>query len=317
MTKAIDISNWQASQLDFNELRENGVTAGWARLGYRGYLYANIKKDNGFDSNIETIKNAGMIAMLYFLSQALTEDEVREEARFCIEQANIYNINHIAYDSENGDGENGTGRADEGKLSKEDRTYFLNRFIEECCNAGKTPWLYCNKYWLFNNFNVDDIDSRVKYWIAGYVAECPDIGRPVQMWQFTSNFLGQNLDCSECYINLKNESEKTAMTKAQAELYVQTCFTEYLDRQADAEALEAYSNAIIDKDENDDLSEIDRAIQSSEEYKRNFIIKCYQVHLGRNPESEEVIQAKMGYPRLRDILNDIRSSEEYKAIQKK
>lgn len=313
MARTIDISNWQASQLDFNELRENGVTAGWARLGYRGYLYANIKKDSGFDSNIEAIKNAGMTAMLYFLPQSINEDEVREEARFCIAEANTKGIQHIAYDSENGDAENGTGRADAGKLSKEDRTYLLNCFIEECCNAGKTPWLYCNKYWLFNNFNINDIDSRVKYWIAGYVAECPDIGRPVQMWQYTNNFLGQNLDCSECYINL--ESEKTAMTKAQAELYVQTCFTEYLGRPADAEALEAYSNAIMDRNENDDLTDIDRAIQSSEEYKRNFIIKAYNVHLGRNPESEEVIQARMGYTRFRDILADIFSSEEYKARQ--
>ena len=116
---------------------------------------------------------------------------------------------------------------------------------------------------------------------------------------------------------LKNESESGRMTKAQAELYVQTCFTEYLGRPADKEALETYSNAIIDKNENDDLSEIDRAIQSSEEYKRNFIIKVYNVHLGRNPESEEVIQARMGYKRFRDILNDIFSSEEYKKLQNK
>lgn len=108
-----------------------------------------------------------------------------------------------------------------------------------------------------------------------------------------------------------NESEGTGMTKEQAELYVQTCFTEYLGREADPGALEAYSNAILDRDENDDLSDVDKALQSSDEYKRNFIIKCYQVHLGRNPESEEVIQAKMGYPRLRDIVNDIMQSEEY------
>lgn len=113
-----------------------------------------------------------------------------------------------------------------------------------------------------------------------------------------------------------NESEGTGMTKEQAELYVQTCFTEYLGREADPGALEAYSNAILDRDENDDLSDVDKALQSSDEYKRNFIIKCYQVHLGRNPESEEVIQVKMGYPRLRDIVNDIMQSEEYQNIHR-
>lgn len=115
----------------------------------------------------------------------------------------------------------------------------------------------------------------------------------------------------------KNESEKTTMTKEQAKLYVQTCFTEYLGRPADKEALEAYSNAILNRNENDDLSDIDRAIQASDEYKRNFIIKVYNVHLGRDPESEEVIQARMGYPRFRDILADIFSSEEYQNLQNK
>ena len=117
--------------------------------------------------------------------------------------------------------------------------------------------------------------------------------------------------------NKKNESEKITMTREQAELYVQTCFTEYLGRPADKEALEAYSNAIIDRSESDDLSDVDRALQASDEYKRNFIIKAYNVHLGRNPENEEVIQARMKYERFRDILADIFNSEEYKKRQSK
>jgi hypothetical protein len=117
--------------------------------------------------------------------------------------------------------------------------------------------------------------------------------------------------------NKKDEREKTTMTKEQAELYVQTCFTEYLGRPADKEALEAYSNAIINRSEDDDLTDIDRAIQASDEYKRNFIIKVYNVHLGRDPENEEVIQARMGYTRFRDILADIFSSEEYQNLQNK
>lgn len=320
MTRAVDISNWQGNYLDYNELRDNGVTAVWVRLGYRGYLYATIKKDDGFDSNIETVKNAGMKAMLYFLPQSITEDEVREEARFCINEANAKGIQHIAYDSENGDAENGTGRADEGKLSKEDRTYLLNCFTEECCNAGKTPWLYCNKYWLFNNFNVDDIDSRVKYWIAGYVSECPDIGRDVHMWQYTNSFLGQSLDCSECYVDLDNVDDYNGsgdnnMTRQQARNCINTCFIEQLGRLADPEALEAYTNAIIDRDYDCDLSDVDNALKDSDEYrikhKREFIINCYRTLLGRDPESEDVIEARMGYALLRDIYTEIVNSEEY------
>ena len=105
------------------------------------------------------------------------------------------------------------------------------------------------------------------------------------------------------------------MTRQQARNCINTCFIEQLGRLADPEALEAYTNAIIDRDYDCDLSDVDNALKDSDEYrikhKREFIINCYRTLLGRDPESEDVIEARMGYALLRDIYTEIVNSEEY------
>ena len=115
--------------------------------------------------------------------------------------------------------------------------------------------------------------------------------------------------------NNSNESEETNMTRQQARNCINTCFIEQLGRLADPEALEAYTNAIIDRDYDCDLSDVDNALKDSDEYrikhKREFIINCYRTLLGRDPESEDVIEARMGYALLRDIYTEIVNSEEY------
>lgn len=115
--------------------------------------------------------------------------------------------------------------------------------------------------------------------------------------------------------NNSNESEENNMTRQQARNCINTCFIEQLGRLADPEALEAYTNAIIDRDYDCDLSDVDNALKDSDEYrikhKREFIINCYRTLLGRDPESEDVIEARMGYALLRDIYTEIVNSEEY------
>lgn len=115
--------------------------------------------------------------------------------------------------------------------------------------------------------------------------------------------------------NNNNESEENNMTRQQARNCINTCFIEQLGRLADPEALEAYTNAIIDRNYDCDLSDVDNALKDSDEYrikhKREFIINCYRTLLGRDPESEDVIEARMGYALLRDIYTEIVNSEEY------
>ena len=107
------------------------------------------------------------------------------------------------------------------------------------------------------------------------------------------------------------------MTRSEAENYVATDYIEFLNRLPDAGA-QMYVDYLVD---GGDAMQVDAWIKESEEYntpysndnyKRWFVIKCYDICLGRFPESEDVICEHMKADRLRDIFDHIYNSEEAK-----
>ena len=112
--------------------------------------------------------------------------------------------------------------------------------------------------------------------------------------------------------NNNNESEETNMTREEAGICIETCYCQHFDRPADPEGKEAYINAIIDRDFDCDLSDVDNAMINSDEYYDNFTRKAYRLYLNRDPENDEVVIARRHYPSLRMIMADILRSDEYK-----
>lgn len=108
-----------------------------------------------------------------------------------------------------------------------------------------------------------------------------------------------------------NESEENNMTREEAGICIETCYCQHFDRPADPEGKEAYINAIIDRDFDCDLSDVDNAMINSDEYYDNFTRKAYKLYLNREPENDEVVIARRYYPSLRMIMADILRSDEY------
>ena len=321
MYGVIDLSvNQSKNSIDFELIKNSNIRGIIVRAGYGNTA---TQKDANFDYFISKAKQAGHKIGAYWFCYARNENEAAQEARAFYEVLKGQELNYPAvYDIE---GDTVRYMKDNGiNPTKELISNIAVAFCDTMQKYGYNTMLYSNKSFIEQYF--DKRLTKYPLWIAMY-PDNPNIqeqytldGWNIYGWQYTSTnseIVGapEHIDVSMFYDDKENRSGK--MTEAQAKLYVQTCFTEYLGRPADKEALEAYSNAIIGRREDDDLTDVDRAIQSSLEYKRNFIIKCYQVHLGRNPESEEVIQARMGYKRFRDILADIFSSEEYQNLQNK
>lgn len=322
MYGVIDVSvNQERGSIDFELIKNSNIRGVIARAGYGNTA---SQKDANFEYFIEQAKQAGHKTGAYWFCYGRSEAEaVREAEAFykvlagrSLDYPVVYDIegDTVRYMQENGI-----------TPSRELISNIAIAFCEKMEEYGYSTMLYSNKSFVEHYF--DERLTKYPLWLAVY-SNNPDLqtrytldGWNVYGWQYTSTNSGiigapQNIDVSIFYDDIK-ESRSGKMTKEQAKLYVQTCFTEYLGRPADKEALEAYSNAIVNRGENDDLTDVDKSIQASDEYKRNFIIKAYNVHLGRNPESEEAIQAKMTYPRFRDILNDIFNSEEYRNLQNK
>ena len=86
------------------------------RVGYRGYGSASLVKDKRLGYNLTNASLNRIPLGVYFVTQAITEKEAKEEARFTVDLVKKYKLSYpIFIDSENANG--GKGRADAGKLT--------------------------------------------------------------------------------------------------------------------------------------------------------------------------------------------------------
>ena len=98
--RGIDVSSFQGT-IDWNKVKAAGVDFAMIRVGYRGYGTGAMMLDDNFDVNIQGALDAGIKVGVYFFSQAITEEEAVEEARFVLEHIKDYDITYpVAYDME-------------------------------------------------------------------------------------------------------------------------------------------------------------------------------------------------------------------------
>jgi GH25 family lysozyme M1 (1,4-beta-N-acetylmuramidase) len=87
----VDVSSYQG-QIDWEAVRAAGVEFAIIRVGYRGYTEGELYEDTCFRQNMEDALAAGLEVGAYFFSQAVTEDEAREEAAFVLELLEGYDL---------------------------------------------------------------------------------------------------------------------------------------------------------------------------------------------------------------------------------
>ena len=177
----IDVSKYQ-SNIDWNKVKKAGVNFVIIRIGYRGYgASGTLVQDPMFEEHFTNARNAGLKVGVYFFTQAVTEDEAREEAQGCNWVLNGRKLDYpIYYDTEASTSPNGTGRAD--GLGKEDRTKCAIAFCEEVKSLGYKPGVYASTTWFRKRV---DLDALRKYtiWNAHYGVSSSPID--CDMWQGT------------------------------------------------------------------------------------------------------------------------------------
>ena len=177
----VDVSEHQ-EKIDWAAVRAAGVDFAILRIGYRGYgASGTLVKDPMFEEHFTNARNAGLKVGVYFFTQAVTEDEAREEAQGCNWALNGRKLDYpIYYDTEASTSPNGTGRAD--GLGKEDRTKCAIAFCEEVKSLGYKPGVYASTTWFRKRV---DLDALRKYtiWNAHYGVSSSPID--CDMWQGT------------------------------------------------------------------------------------------------------------------------------------
>ncbi len=175
----VDVSYYQ-KEIDWQAVRDAGITFAMIRVGYRGYSGGTIGLDERFTENIAGALAAGLRVGVYFFSQAVDEIEAEEEAQFVLAQIADYDITMpIMFDWEDA--------AVEGARTETVTAQTLTACAEAFCRtieaAGYTPGIYFSQHMGYQRVNLGKLQDAV-FWLAEYNA-VPTFFYRFEMWQYT------------------------------------------------------------------------------------------------------------------------------------
>lgn len=177
----IDVSHYQG-EIEWEKVKNSGIEFVMIRLGFRGYGQEGVLKlDTKFQENIQGARAAGLDVGVYFFSQAITEQEAREEAEFVIEHLQPYDLQlPVAYDPE-------TILHDEARtddVTGEQFTKNTVAFCETIENAGYDSMVYCNMLWQAYELDLKAI-ANYPIWYADYESK-PQTPYHFEYWQYSN-----------------------------------------------------------------------------------------------------------------------------------
>lgn len=161
--KGIDVSKYQG-EIDWAAVKGDGVDYAIIRVGIRGYSEGGIMEDEFFRKNMEGAMANDIPVGVYFFTQALNEEEAREEAAFVIGMLEGYTLTYPVYlDIED------VKKADcrTNNLTVEERTANAKVFLETIAEAGYQPALYGNMKTYLLMLDLASLEQYDK-WFAGY-----------------------------------------------------------------------------------------------------------------------------------------------------
>lgn len=179
--KGIDVSRFQGT-IDWEKVADSGIEFAIIRAGLRGTTEGKLLEDELFKDNAEGAIKNGIDIGVYFYSQAINEEEAREEVQMLLDIIEPYKITYpVVVDIESAESEN----ARTATLSTDSYEAVANTFCEMVKNAGYKPMIYGNVKSYTLLMDAEDVDDY-DIWIAYY-------GTPLyypyhfDMWQFTSS----------------------------------------------------------------------------------------------------------------------------------
>lgn len=179
----IDVSTYQ-KDIDWEQVADSGVEFAIIRVGFRGYgSTGNIKEDSYYKQNIEGALDAGLDVGVYFFSQAITEEEAVEEAKWTLNAIKGYDISYpVVFDWEyvNIDG----ARTED--VGGRTITACSKAFSDTVKAAGYTPMVYSNPSMVYNEIDLAQLKDY-DFWLANYTTnQAPTSFKyHYDMWQYS------------------------------------------------------------------------------------------------------------------------------------
>lgn len=175
----IDVSAHQ-QDIDWQRVARSGVEFAILRVGYRGYTEGSIQEDSYFEQNLAGAIDAGLEVGVYFFSQAMDEQEAREEARYVLDKIAGYQLAFpVFFDWEKIGAEARSDAMDFASL-----TTVTDTFCTEIENAGYQAGLYFNQQLGYEELHLPSL-RQYCFWLAEY-NEVPTFPYAFELWQYTS-----------------------------------------------------------------------------------------------------------------------------------
>lgn len=198
--EGVDISEHNGT-VDWTTLAKSAKFA-FIRVGYRGYNDGALHADKMAKENLKAARKAGVPVGVYFFSQATTEEEAQEEARFVLEAVRFAKVElPLIIDYEygyNAAGEH-AGRLYDANVSKKDTTRLLTAFCDTVTADGYTAGVYANSHFYISKFDAASLPKGTLRWVADYNSAVTYTG-DFDIWQYSKT--GKIKGNSSKYIDL-------------------------------------------------------------------------------------------------------------------
>lgn len=192
----IDVSQFQKA-IDWQSVKEAGAEYAFIRVGARGYVTGEIYEDETFVDNLNGAKSVGLDVGVYFFSQAVTEQEVIEEADYVLAMLQGTPLElPIVYDFELPGDADARGH----NLSNEELVLQANRFLEYIEQNGYRGMLYANPQ-LYPIYESAGLTERWPIWYAEYETESPKYC-DLEIWQYSDTGEIPGIDDHHVDLNL-------------------------------------------------------------------------------------------------------------------
>ena len=177
----IDVSRYQG-EIDWAAVKDAGVDFAMIRLGYRGYGTGRIVTDTYFETNLKGALENDIEVGVYFFSQAINEEEAMEEAQYCMDLLQDYDITYpIVFDWEPYD--SSLNPRTDG-LSDEMLTKCAVAFCQAVEDGGYESMVYSNLTYFYLHYDLAQLVD-FPLWLAQY-NETPTFYYHFSMWQYSS-----------------------------------------------------------------------------------------------------------------------------------
>ncbi|MBO5461259.1 MAG: glycoside hydrolase family 25 protein [Ruminococcus sp.] len=176
----IDVSEFQG-EVDWQLVKDWGAEFAIIRLGYRTFGDdGELVLDVGFEQNMQGALDAGLDVGVYFFSQAVSEEEAREEAEYVLSYIQDYEIKGpVVIDTE--EIKDTEARTDDNTMEQYTNNCIV--FCETIKSAGYEPMIYANMKWMAYALDLTRL-TEYSFWYADYQEE-PQCPYDFEIWQYT------------------------------------------------------------------------------------------------------------------------------------